>query len=365
VQLEREALPGDGHLAVGAEVVRGGLDSRYYEVLTGTRDAYAATTGSRGALSAQGEASRTGGAVFANYGLQLSRPVRLTFGARGDWLRSVFDQVFPSGAGEVTASHAAFSPKLGLTVRYRDTASAKGHVFASVGRSFKAPTLDQLFDQRPIPVPFPPFTLTTSNAELAPQYGMNYEAGVRHTADLAGGARADLLLAIYQMDMRNELDFDVATLRYVNIGRSRHRGIEAGASWRASDRWSVFTNYTLQAATSRGGLNAGKALKAVPRQALSAGLTIGPEGLPELRVTSIHARDIYLDDANTVRLPSWTRVDVQLEQRLGALAIVLQLRNALGARHSTTGFLDPSGTGQVYYHPAAGRTLQLGLRSGG
>ncbi len=365
IQFERNALHSDGHFAVGAEVVRGGLDSRYYEVFTGTRDDYTAASGSRGALAAQGDASRAAGAIFANYGVQLWNPVRITVGARGDWLRSTFEPQSPSPDGQATASQAAFSPRLGLTARYRDSGDATGHVFASVSRSFKAPTLDQLFDQRPIPVPFPPFTLTTSNAGLAPQYGLNYEAGMRHAADLRGGTRLDLSLSVYQMDMRNELDFDVSTLRYVNIGRSRHRGVEGGASWRAGDRFSLFTSYTLQAATSRAGANTGKALKAVPRQAVSAGVTFSPEALPELHLTSIHARDIYLDDANTVRLPSWTRVDVQVGQRIGPLALMLHLRNVLGARHSTTGFLDPSGTGQVYYHPAAGRTLQFGLRSGG
>lgn len=364
-QYEQSELSGEGHLSVGLEVTGGALDSRYYEVLTGTRDEYASTTGSRGALSADADASRTAGAVFANYGLQLSTPVRVTLGARGDWLRSTFQPAFPASAERATASHAAFSPRLGLTARYREAANATGHFFASVSRSFKAPTLDQLFDQRPIPVPFPPFTLTTSNASLSPQYGMNYEAGMRHAADLHGGARLDLSLSVYQMDMRNELDFDVSTLRYVNIGRSRHRGAEAGATWSASGLWSLFTSYTLQAATSRAGGNAGKALKAVPRQAVAAGVSISPDELPEMRLTSTHARDIYLDDANTVKLPSWTRFDIEVGQRIGPLALMLQVRNVLGARHSTTGFLDPSGTGQVYYHPAAGRTLQLGLRSGG
>ena len=30
------------------------------------------------------------------------------------------------------------------------------------------------------------------------------------------------------MDMTDELDFDLATFRFVNIGESRHRGVEAG-----------------------------------------------------------------------------------------------------------------------------------------
>jgi outer membrane receptor protein involved in Fe transport len=365
VQLERDELPREGQLAAGAEVARGSLDSRYYEVISGTRDGYAAATGSRGALSVRGDASRIAGSVFASYGMQLWEPVRLTLGARGDWLRDDFEPEFAAGQDAAAGSHAAFSPRIGITARYLDTRNASGHFFVSASQSFKAPTLDQLFDQRPIPVPFPPFTLTTSNAELSPQYGLSYEAGMRHAMERDGGERVDLTLTIYQMDMRNELDFDVSRLRYVNIGRSRHRGVEGGATWQPTDRLSLFANYTLQAATTRAGDNAGKALKAIPRQALAGGVTLSPAALPEVRLTSTHARDVYLDDANTVRLPAWTRVDLHLTQRVGSLALMLQLRNLLGARHSTTGFLDPSGSGQVYYHPAAGRTLQLGLRSGG
>jgi hypothetical protein len=87
--------------------------------------------------------------------------------------------------------------------------------------------------------------------------------------------------------------------------------------------------------------------------------------LPALHLTATHARDIFLDDANTVALPAWTRVDVQLTQRVAALFLMVQVRNVLGAHQSTTGFPDPSGSGQIYYHPAAGRTLNLGIRSGG
>ena len=38
----------------------------------------------------------------------------------------------------------------------------------------------------------------------------------------------ELSLAAYTMDMENELDFDLQQLKYVNIGKSRHQGIETG-----------------------------------------------------------------------------------------------------------------------------------------
>ena len=48
-----------------------------------------------------------------------------------------------------------------------------GNVYATVSRSFKAPTLDQLYDLRNVPVPFPPFKIHTSNPDLRPQHGVN------------------------------------------------------------------------------------------------------------------------------------------------------------------------------------------------
>lgn len=354
-----------GQLILGTDVTRGAFESRYHEVMSGTRDEYASATGSRGALSAQGDATRIAGAVFAHYGLQLSAPVRLTLGARADWLRDEFTPKVPAAGSQATASHRAFSPRAGVNVRYMESATASGHLFVAAGRSFKAPTLDQLFDQRPIPVPFPPFTVTTSNPGLAPQHGVNYEMGVQHMVHGRAYGNLRASASVYQMDMHDELDFDVATLRYVNIGRSRHRGAETGLRWTGAGPWSAYTNYTLQAATSRVGANAGKSLKAVPRQALGGGVGLAVAGLPEVQADATHARDIHLDDANTVELPAWTRIDAQLTQRVDRLFVTLQVRNVLGARVNTTGFIDPSGTGQAYFHPAAGRTLHLVIRSGG
>ena len=363
-QLEIDDARRHGTLVIGAELSGGTLDSRYREVMTGTREEYSTASGEHGALSSTGYAARAAIALFAHYALEILPPVRLSLGARTDWLDDEFAPTVPTG-GNLAASHAAFSPKLGLNVRYLESPSGSGHVFVAASRSFKAPTLDQLYDQRPIPVPDPPFTITTSNPALSPQHGTSYEAGVQHTLATNDRSRFSGTVSVYQMDMRDELDFDVATLRYRNIGRSRHRGLEAGAEWSAAGRWSAFTNYTLQDVTSRAGANQGNRLKAIPRQALAGGVALSPGLLPEVRLTASHLRDIFLDDANTRELPAWTRLDAQLTQRFADLFVMLQVRNLLGARHSTTGFPDPSGSGLMYLHPAAGRTVHLAIRSGG
>jgi outer membrane cobalamin receptor len=227
---------------------------------------------------------------------------------------------------------------------------------------FKAPSPDQLYDQRSIPIPVPPFSVTTSNADLAPQRGSTREVGLYHAATLSSSSVATGSVSAYQMDMRDELDFDVATLRYVNIGRSRHRGVEVHARITETLGSSVFTSYTLQDVTAQAGANTGKRLKAIPRHTLTGGAT-SVSGAWRTTILTTHARGVYLDDANTVTLPDFTRIDLRFEYLSENSTIFVDIRNARGARYASTGFLDPSGSGAVYVYPAARRVVDIGVRS--
>jgi len=72
---------------------------------------------------------------------------------------------------------------------------------------------------------------------------------------------------------------------------------------------------------------------------------------------------MYIDDANTGRIPSWTRVDAQASRPFGPVEGVVGVRNLFDERSNSTGFLDPSGSGQAYFYPAAGRVLTIGIRN--
>ncbi|MGH7472247.1 MAG: TonB-dependent receptor domain-containing protein, partial [Longimicrobiales bacterium] len=237
----------------------------------------------------------------------------------------------------------------------------QGHLYASVGTAFKAPSPDQLYDQRAVPIPFPPFQTTFSNFTLKPQHGTNVEAGIYHSAALIPNRLdADITVAAYQFDLKDELDFDVSTLSYGNIGRSRHRGVELGVTVR-STALSGFANYTMQAATARTGDNSGNYLKAIPRHFVVAGVTAGRSTGVSGSLTATRAQDMVLDDANARKLPDWTRWDARVAYTLGAFRVSADLLNLANARFSTTGFPDPAGSDEVYYYPAAGRTLHVGL----
>lgn len=341
--------PAFERFSVGASLDLATVDSRYFSESGGSRS-----------LDADGDGRRIGLGAFAHLVATPTDRLRWTLGARVDFLSDVFGP--EDGGSDFSGSHVAFSPKAGVNIRYVESARTSGRAWFSASRTFKAPTLDQLFDQRPIPVPFPPFSVTTSNPDLDPQRGTSVEAGAYH--EITGpSARLSGTVTLYHVEMRDELDFDVQSLRYINIGRSRHRGVEFGLAVTGGTA-SAFTSLTVQNAIARAGDNVGKRLKAIPRQLLSAGVNLSPEGIGTATVSVTRTADMFIDDANTRRIPSWTRMDAQVARTIGPVSLVVGARNLLDERINSTGFLDPSGSGQAYFYPAARRVLTVGLRHG-
>jgi outer membrane receptor protein involved in Fe transport len=110
------------------------------------------------------------------------------------------------------------------------------------------------------------------------------------------------------------------------------------------------------------GPNAGRQLKAVPRDAFSAGITGGPPRM-QASVTVSDVRGAFLDDANQRRLPAYTRVDARLSTVVASLRFNVDVINALDRKLISTGFPDPSGTDVAYYYPTARRVFHLGVGS--
>ncbi|HEY0018549.1 MAG TPA: TonB-dependent receptor [Longimicrobium sp.] len=354
------ALPGGaGRLLAGTDLSAGRVRSEYRPVASGGEDAFRAASGARGGVAARGVGERTAAGAFARYEAAPLPAVRLSLGARVDWLRDAFRPSVPDTAPALSAEHTAFSPRAGVNVRVLSSRGQEGHVYLAAGRSFKAATPDQLYDQRTIPVPFPPYGVTTSNPLLRPQHGTSTEAGLYHRAALGAGAKSEVSVAAYRMEMRDELDFDLQQFRYVNLGRSRHRGVEASARV-GHAAGAVFATWTLQDVTSRTGETMGKALKAIPRNFASAGVEAGRAGGPSASLFASWAWGIWLDDANTRRLPAFARVDARLSYPVGRVSLTVDAFNLLDRSYATTGYMDPSGSDTAFYFPAARRTVQLG-----
>jgi outer membrane receptor protein involved in Fe transport len=331
-----------GRLRVGVDLASDHVDTTYFDV---------GPTGDLGPETAAAIGTRRRLAAYVTQDWRPFERLRLTGGVRWDGIR---DEL---GAGVPDNRHSAWSPRLGLNLRLGNGGGTPLVVHVQASRAFKSATLDQVLDPRPFPDGFGG-TFTISNPELRPQRARSIEAGLRKD-----GAFARWSVVGYRIDVDDEVDFDVATFRYVNIGRSRHTGIETdlavgrgGLVPEASYAWTRVESRE----ADRGGLQ----LKNVPEHVLRLGLRAALPGAiaGELRFT--WTAGLYLDDANAFPLEGQRVVDLRLERPLvHRLSVRLDLRNLTGQRYQEVGFVLPDFRGNAvpFVFPAPGFAWRVGL----
>lgn len=324
-------------LRFGFDLSRESLDSAYHTV---------DETGTVGAptFSATGHRVRSG--VFAAASLVPAPRVRISGALRWD---SVDDSGFAQRSPD--ASAAAWSPRAGVVVYTNEARTVS--VFGQVSRAFKMPTLDQLFDVRPFPDPVGG-TITISNPTLRPQHATNVEAGI------IGGTRVSWSAVAYRMDVTNEIDFDVRTFSYGNIGRSAHTGLEFEIECRHCSRLRPLASYTLSRAIDD---RTGAQLKNVPRHALSIAADAGLGWGVELYARYTHRWGAYLDDENALPLEGPSRLDMRIRRPIGRHQVFVSLYNITGDDFEEYGYTLSDFTGRVvpYIHRGAGAAVRAGF----
>lgn len=341
-QWSRATAAGELRFRGGAEASRDFVDSVYRAVgedgVPGARDG-----------AARGSRDRTG--VFAAGDWDPVSRLRLTAGLR--WDRIADDLSEP----RVAQRHEAWSPQAGAVLFLGDRGSGAPSLFARYARAFKAATFDQQFDPRPFS-DFQGGSFTISNPELAPQRARMVEGGIR-VPWRAGRLEA----TAYRIDVEDEIDFDPASFRYRNIGRSRHVGVEAQGSWSWGSRLSGFGAYDWTRVESRTGEDRGKQLKNVPEHVLRAGVSVALPSAATAEAVWTWTGGRYLDDADRFRFSDVSVVDLRVGKWIGDFRVRLDVFNAADARYAEVGFTlaDFQGGEVPYVYPAAGRTLRVGI----
>ena len=348
-----------GKVLVGVDASRSGLESTYYGFFTGSLDDYAqAGPLARGEMANSGSGSRVSAGAYLHAETSRLGPLILAGGIRAD---QIVDRYTPDGGSETETTRSEISPKASINVEVVNTDAHRLNAFATASESFKAPAVDQLFDQRATPVPFPPFEVTISNGELKPQRGVSREAGLYSQSIIPGRGRMEASVALYRMDMRDELDFSFQEFRLINIGRSRHDGVETGIKYFDRSGFSAYGNYAYQSTTFRNGPNEGNYVKAVPRDVFTAGLSYTHASGVSAGVNYRGARRIFIDDQNANRLDNSDRFDVRASVTVAGATIVGEVFNLFDDRSVSTGFPDPAGTEAVFLYPSAERRVRLGV----
>jgi iron complex outermembrane receptor protein len=242
-------------------------------------------------------------------------------------------------------------------------ATATTSVYATVGTSFETPTTTELANR--------PDTAGGFNPSLNPQQATNYEVGLRQSLD----EHLSWSLAAYQLNVRDELiafeePSSPGRTFYRNAGRSRHRGVEAGAQWSVAPGISLSGSYTYSdfrytRYQGAGHDLAGRQLPGIPPQWLYLLLHAEPASLAgtwaDLDLS--HAAGYLVDDTLDTRTAAWTTVGVRIGWHgrgpASRLSPFVAVNNLFDARYVSSVVINAA-RGR-YYEPAPGRNFYFGL----
>ncbi len=336
------------HVMFGGTIGNGDLRSRYFNPAS---DQPWIRVGA-------GDVQRLSGSAYAWLRTHPGQRWTVTIGSRWDWTHSSMTDPDDPESEEVRQDLSAMSPSVGINYELPPL----GNVYFSTAGSFKAPTLEQLYDQRPYdpdgPGEIPAMSL--SSAALDPQRGIHFDLGTR-LRPLPG---TRLEAGIYYAKSTDEIGFDLANFRYDNIEESTHSGFEGSLSYNpVHTAWAQIA-YTYTRARFVGGPDDGKQINSVPQHILRGEVRIEPLSTTSLTVSASHVRDQWLDEGNEYRLPAFTVVDLAAVQELGLVSLFATARNILDEDYAPAGYLtiDQMGADLPLYFPAAERSFQIGIR---
>ena len=308
-----------------------------------------------------GSGSRTKIGLYAEVSRLLASRWRVYAGLRYDGI-SVDRE---SGDG---AWFDQWSPRVGMNLAYLADPSRSGNLYVVWTRSFKAPTLAQLYDERLLPTDQPDEFISISNPALLPQRATGFEIGIFQKLPLKSDRiHGEVTVSLYRMDLDDEIDFDLRTFRFANILESRHDGLEIAVTAHLPPRLTLTHSSTWMDVSFRSGEEEGNRLKNLPAAAMTntALLRFGSGG--QASVSHHFAGSVYLDDSNATELPGGSTFDAAVQWNFGAARLQLAATNLADANISRVGFLlfDSATSSQVrYVYPSAGRYLRATVSFG-
>ena len=280
-----------------------------------------------------------------------------TVGLRLDHVRfEVDDRLTADGddSGERTMSKLA--PSAGVVW----TRHPGFEPYAGIRTSFETPTTTELANR--------PDGSGGLNPDLEPQTAVHYEVGAR-------GALGSLAYeaALFQADVDDQLvpfeDPAVPGRRFFrNAGRSRHRGVELGATWRPAEALSIRGAFTMAEYEYvdyevDGERFDGNTIPGVPARFLSATIAVQPGGTFGVALDQTLSSETWADDANGARADGWTSTDLRAwgQVRVGGTGLrpFASVRNLFD--RSYVGSVVVNAAAGRYYEPAAGRWVVLGV----
>jgi iron complex outermembrane receptor protein len=323
--------------------------------------------------------------VFLQNELGLGDRLTLLLGARYDAIAYNYRSFLPSPP--VRSDRREFSrvsPKLGINWLLGTSQS----VYANVGGGIEVPAGNETD-----PTPGAPPALL--NPLIDPIRSTTYEVGFKSMPSLSGGKTVALGydLAVYDIEVTNEIVPYNGGRYYLTAGKARRQGAEIGANAQTSG--GLFANAALTFSRNRyleyvvdssvifptDPTKAGKRadysdneVVGVPSALANVELGAAVPGYRALRLKAgiEHSGKYFADDANNVRVPSFTLLNLSAELRdpivVGGIGLrgFVTVKNVTDKRYIGSAFLNPDlvGGAPAAFEPGMPRSVIVSFSLG-
>lgn len=249
-----------------------------------------------------------------------------------------------AGQSSLSRTDVAWSPRAGLV--YQPTAEQS--YYASFSRSFQ-PSGET-------------FTLTASNADLAPEVTKNKELGAKF--DLLGG-KATAGVSLFRLERSNMKATDPATSRVISMGTQRTDGLELTFTGDLGQGWKAWSGYSwldgrMVASIARddGQPVQGKRPTLTPEHSANAWVSKELTGNIGVGAGVNYVGDRFANPGNTVTLAGYTTADAMVYYRTKSLDLQLNVLNVFDREYIVSGH----GSSKHLMLPGAPRAFRVTAR---
>ena len=240
-------------------------------------------------------------------------------------------------------------------------------VFASAAKGFSPPTLAEVLP-----------SAGNFESELKPEYGWNYEAGIKG-AFFAN--RLELNASLYYFELKDAIvrrNNDAGSEYFVNAGGTIQKGAELWVNYHILRRstglvrtltvWNSLAYQPYRFDQYKSGQNdySGNPLTGVPRTINVSGLDLKLQGGLFFNATFNFTSSLSLNDANTVKTDPYhllqCRLGTSFMAGTTAITVFAGGDNLLNEVYSLGNDINAAGNPPRYYNPAPARNFYAGIK---
>ncbi len=298
-------------------------------------------------------AKQSNRALYVQNALQLGADTKLTLGARTQQVAyQASDAANPAASDNQVRTVNAY--EIGLRQKLNPDFS----LFGRIGHSFRVATVDEIFNQFGGP------GFTSKITILEPQTSQDSEIGIDYK-----GTNNKVRLALFQMNLSNEIHYNAITFANMNLSPTRRYGLELEGMHNYSDKLQVGAAYSCTIAKFRSGTYgatnvSGNNIPLVPRHGLtlSSSWKISEKTTLSGNAKYVGQQHFDNDQANTFgqKMPAYTTVDMKLTHQEGAWLLAGSINNLLNEQYFTYAIASTTPLSGIYnVYPMQERNLSL------